>query len=96
MATTGDPRRHRGGRWPPRTRRGRPARGPTHNRGAGQGGAQDRVYALISGGGSAPVPVPRSPVTLADKQQLNRLHLTSGQEIGQVNLIRQHLSDLNG
>lgn len=59
-------------------------------------GAQDRVYALISGGGSALVPAPRPPLTLADKQQVNRLLLASGLEIGQVNLIRQQLSDLKG
>lgn len=59
-------------------------------------GAQDRVYALISGGGSALVPAPRPPLTLADKQQVNRLLLASGLEIRQVNLIRQQLSDLKG
>lgn len=59
-------------------------------------GAQDRVYALISGGGSALVPAPRPPLTLADKQQVNRLLLASGLEIGQVNLIRQQLSHLKG
>lgn len=59
-------------------------------------GARDRVHALISGGGSALVPAPRPPLTLADKQQVNRLLLASGLEIGQVNLIRQQLSDLKG
>ncbi|WP_199257557.1 glycerate kinase type-2 family protein, partial [Paracoccus binzhouensis] len=59
-------------------------------------GPQDRVIALISGGGSALVPAPRPPLTLADKQQVNRLLLASGLEIGQVNLIRQQLSDLKG
>jgi glycerate 2-kinase len=59
-------------------------------------GAQDRVYALISGGGSALVPAPRPPLTLSDKQQVNRLLLASGLAIGQVNLIRQQLSDLKG
>ncbi|MFC3571633.1 glycerate kinase type-2 family protein [Paracoccus simplex] len=59
-------------------------------------GPQDRVIALISGGGSALVPAPLPPLTLADKQQVNRLLLASGLEIGQVNLIRQQLSDLKG
>lgn len=59
-------------------------------------GPRDRIHALISGGGSALVPVPRPPLTLADKQQVNRLLLASGLEIGQVNLIRQQLSDLKG
>lgn len=56
----------------------------------------DHVYALISGGGSALVPAPRAPMTLEDKQQVNRLLLASGLEIGQINLIRQQLSDLKG
>lgn len=59
-------------------------------------GARDRVYALISGGGSALAPAPRPPLTLADKQQVNRLLLASGLEIGQVNLVRQQLSELKG
>ncbi|GHG31522.1 hydroxypyruvate reductase [Paracoccus aerius] len=59
-------------------------------------GAQDRVYALISGGGSSLVPAPRPPLTLSDKQQVNRLLLAGGLAIGQVNLIRQQLSDLKG
>lgn len=59
-------------------------------------GPQDRVLALISGGGSALAPAPRPPLTLADKQRVNRLLLASGLEIGQVNLIRQQLSDLKG
>lgn len=61
-----------------------------------EAGAQDRIYALISGGGSALVPAPRPPLTLIDKQQVNRLLLGSGLEIGQINLIRQQLSDLKG
>lgn len=59
-------------------------------------GAGDHVYALISGGGSALVPAPRPPLTLADKQHVNRLLLASGLEIRQVNLIRQQLADLKG
>lgn len=59
-------------------------------------GPDDRVYALISGGGSALVPVPRSPLTLADKQAVARILLESGLGITQMNLIRQQLSDLKG
>ncbi|MFC3838295.1 glycerate kinase type-2 family protein [Paracoccus rhizosphaerae] len=58
--------------------------------------AQDRVFAFISGGGSALVPTPRPPLTLSEKQQVNRLLLASGLAIEQVNLIRQHLSELKG
>lgn len=59
-------------------------------------GADDRVLALISGGGSALIPAPRAPLTLADKQAVNRLLLASGLEITAMNLIRQQLSELKG
>ena len=59
-------------------------------------GPQDRLLALISGGGSAMLPAPVAGVTLADKQQVNRLLLASGADIIQTNLIRQALSRLKG
>lgn len=59
-------------------------------------GPQDRVWALISGGGSALVPAPRSPLTLQDKQAVSRLLLSGGLDITSMNLIRQQLSDLKG
>lgn len=57
---------------------------------------QDRVLALISGGGSAMLPAPVVGVTLAEKQQVSRLLLASGADIGRMNLIRQALSRLKG
>ena len=62
----------------------------------GATGPQDRVLALISGGGSAMLPAPAQGMTLADKQAVNRLLLASGADISQVNLIRQGLSRLKG
>ncbi|WP_323718605.1 glycerate kinase type-2 family protein [Paracoccus aminovorans] len=59
-------------------------------------GAADRVLALISGGGSALIPAPRAPLTLADKQAVNRLLLASGLDITAMNLVRQQLSELKG
>lgn len=59
-------------------------------------GAQDRMLALISGGGSAMLPAPPEGVTLAQKQEVNRLLLGSGADIGGVNLIRQAISRLKG
>ncbi len=59
-------------------------------------GPDDRVLALISGGGSALIPAPRAPLTLSDKQEVNRLLLASGLEITAMNLIRQQLSELKG
>lgn len=59
-------------------------------------GPQDRVLALISGGGSAMLPAPVAGVTLAEKQEVNRLLLGSGADITQTNLVRQALSRLKG
>ena len=59
-------------------------------------GPQDRVLALISGGGSAMLPAPAEGMALADKQAVNQLLLASGADISQVNLIRQGLSRLKG
>lgn len=56
----------------------------------------DRVLALISGGGSAMVPAPVEGVSLAEKQEVNRLLLASGADIAEMNLIRQALSRLKG
>lgn len=59
-------------------------------------GADDRVIALISGGGSALLPAPVEGVSLADKAEVNRLLLAGGLDITQMNLIRQNLSQLKG
>ena len=58
--------------------------------------ADGPVLALISGGGSALLPAPVPPLTLADKQAVNALLLASGLDITGMNLIRQQLSDLKG
>jgi glycerate 2-kinase len=62
----------------------------------GAAGPADRVLALISGGGSAMLPAPVDGVSLAEKQEANRLLLGSGADITQTNLIRQALSRLKG
>lgn len=58
--------------------------------------AQDRVVALISGGGSALMVAPAAGLSLADKTAVNRALLASGLEINEMNLIRQQLSQLKG
>ena len=58
--------------------------------------AQDRVIALISGGGSALLPAPADGLTLEDKANVNRLLLAHGFEITEINLVRQQLSRLKG
>ncbi|WP_334194504.1 glycerate kinase type-2 family protein [Pararhodobacter sp.] len=59
-------------------------------------GPEDRVIALISGGGSALLPAPPPGVTLADKQTLNAALLASGLDIVAMNLVRQQVSQLKG
>jgi hydroxypyruvate reductase len=59
-------------------------------------GPDDLVVALMSGGGSALLPAPPAGLTLADEQSLNRTLLQSGLAIGEMNLIRQHVSQIKG
>lgn len=59
-------------------------------------GPDDRLIALISGGGSALMVAPAAGLTLADKAAVNKLLLASGLEINEMNLIRQQLSDIKG
>lgn len=58
--------------------------------------ADDRVIALISGGGSSLLPLPAPGLTLADKQALARALLRSGATIGEINTVRRHLSAIKG
>jgi glycerate 2-kinase len=58
--------------------------------------ARDLVVCLLSGGGSALLTSPVSGVSLADKQVVTRLLLASGAPIGEVNIVREHLSLVKG
>ncbi|MEM9581852.1 MAG: DUF4147 domain-containing protein [Pseudomonadota bacterium] len=58
--------------------------------------AQDRVIAMISGGGSALLPLPVDGVSLADKAATNEVLLGAGFDITQMNLVRQQLSQMKG
>ena len=58
--------------------------------------AQDVVLCLISGGGSALLPLPAAGLDLADKQAINRALLNSGASIGEMNCVRRHLSAIKG
>ncbi|WP_083947748.1 glycerate kinase type-2 family protein [Phaeovulum vinaykumarii] len=59
-------------------------------------GPEDRLLALISGGGSALAPAPVAGLSLDDKAAVNRLLLGAGADISQMNLVRQALSRLKG
>jgi len=56
----------------------------------------DLVICLISGGGSALLPLPGDGITLEDKQAINRALLRSGANISEMNCVRRHLSRIKG
>ena len=58
--------------------------------------AEDTVLCLISGGGSALLPLPLAGLSLADKQQVNRELLRCGASIREMNCVRRHLSAIKG
>jgi hydroxypyruvate reductase len=58
--------------------------------------ADDFVLCLISGGGSALLPLPIEGLTLEHKQALNRELLKSGASINEMNCVRRHLSAIKG
>lgn len=58
--------------------------------------ANDFILTLISGGGSALLPAPRKGLTLQDKIDTNQVLLQNGYDITEINMIRQHLSELKG
>lgn len=57
---------------------------------------EDLVLCLISGGGSALLPLPLDGVSLEEKQELGRELLRSGASIGEINCVRRHLSAIKG
>ncbi|MCV0424700.1 MAG: glycerate kinase [Roseibium sp.] len=59
-------------------------------------GKDDFVLALISGGASALLTAPAGNITLAEKQEVNQKLLSSGAPIGQMNVVRKHLSQVKG
>ncbi|PWR18757.1 glycerate kinase type-2 family protein [Zavarzinia compransoris] len=59
-------------------------------------GPDDLVIALVSGGGSALMALPAPGLTLADKQAVTRALLRAGTPIGEINVVRKHLSAIKG
>ncbi len=58
--------------------------------------AKDLVLCLISGGGSALLPLPLEGLSLEDKQSISRNLLKSGAAISEMNCVRRHLSAIKG
>ena len=57
---------------------------------------RDLVICLISGGGSALMPLPYDDLTLRNKQQVTSDLLRSGAKIYEINAVRKHLSSVKG
>lgn len=58
--------------------------------------ARDLVFVLISGGGSALLPLPVAGVSLADMQALTQALLRCGADITEINTVRKHCMRLPG
>jgi hydroxypyruvate reductase len=56
----------------------------------------DLVICLISGGGSALLPLPAGSITLEEKQSVTRLLLACGADIHEINAVRKHISRIKG
>jgi hydroxypyruvate reductase len=63
---------------------------------AAEATADDLLLVLLSGGGSANWIAPADGVSFAQKQQVNRALLRSGAPIGEMNIVRKHLSRIKG
>jgi len=61
-----------------------------------QAGRDDLVICLISGGGSALLPLPMDGLSLGDKQKTTDVLLSCGARISEINAIRKHMSLVKG
>ena len=59
-------------------------------------GEGDLVFCLLSGGGSALLPLPAEGVTLQEKQAVTELLLQCGASINETNTVRKHISRVKG
>lgn len=61
-----------------------------------QSRSRDLVICLISGGGSSLMPLPVEGVSMQDLAGTTKLLLNAGAEIGEINCVRKHLSQIMG
>ena len=59
-------------------------------------GEDDLLLVLMSGGASALLPAPADGISLPEKQAVTRALLRSGAPIGEMNMVRKHLSAIKG
>jgi hydroxypyruvate reductase len=63
---------------------------------AKKSGKDDLIFCLISGGGSALLPLPFNGITLKDKQDTIKVLLSCGATIHEINTLRKHTSKIKG
>ena len=63
---------------------------------AREAGPRDLLFCLISGGGSALMPLPVEGISLADLQALTGEMLRCGATINEINAVRKHCSQIKG
>jgi hydroxypyruvate reductase len=61
-----------------------------------QADKNDLIICLISGGGSALLPLPAGTLTLKDKQDVIQVLLACGASIDEINTLRKHMSLIKG
>jgi hydroxypyruvate reductase len=59
-------------------------------------GKTDLVIFVISGGGSALLPLPKEGIKLEEKQRVTEMLLESGASIDEMNAVRKHISNVKG
>jgi hydroxypyruvate reductase len=59
-------------------------------------GEEDLVLCLLSGGGSALLPLPAEGLSLEDKQETTKTLLACGASIHEINAVRKHMSRVKG
>lgn len=61
-----------------------------------ESGEKDLVIFLVSGGGSALLPLPSEGISLEEKEKTTQLLLDCGADIIEINTIRKHISQIKG
>ena len=61
-----------------------------------QSNKNDLIFCLISGGGSALLPLPANNISIDDLKSVNAILLASGASIHEINTIRKHISKFKG
>jgi hydroxypyruvate reductase len=59
-------------------------------------GENDLIFSVISGGGSALLPLPVGKISLTEKQTLTQTLLACGASIDEINAVRKHISAVKG